>query len=140
MLQLAGVLVADKILQNSSINHLVWRVFIKYKKPASCQEPCFRGRVYNTEQGCTIWTGLNASKELSCQGLLFPAAKSSLLWLLKILLSYFFSTNLRPNSKCTGLRTNIGKTSWLYYMFHDLSGILVDKLLHDTAKSLEYLV
>lgn len=31
MLQLAGVLANDKTPKNSSINHLVWRVFIKYK-------------------------------------------------------------------------------------------------------------
>lgn len=48
------------------------------------------GQAITQNRAAQIWTGLNVSKKLSCQDYLFIAAKSSLLWLLKLLLSSFF--------------------------------------------------
>lgn len=134
MVQLARVLVADKILQNSSINHLVWMMFIKYKMVCILLEAMFQSE------------GL--SKKLSCQGLFFSCRRVWPILITENNASYFFSSNLRPSSYSTRFshvptlillpkRPNIGETSCLHYMYHGLINILVDKLLSTTAKFLE---
>lgn len=148
---MAGVLVNDKILQNSSLNHLVWRVFMKYEKPCILlQAPWFQMEDLQHSKDCPTWIGLDVSKKISCQRLFVPAAESRLFWLLETPLSlfFFFSTNVRPNPNSTGLnhvltleplpkRINIGKNNLLHYFPRGFYGILVGKLLYTSAKFLD---
>lgn len=151
MLQLAGVLVNDNILQNSSINHLVQRVLIKYKKACILLERARDSGGSKHHRGLPDLNWTRYEQEIKLSGIICFCSRVRPTLIIKTLLSYFFlSTNVRPNPDSTGLshvptleplprRINIGKTNLLHYMLHGFSSTLVDKLLYNTVKFLDYL-
>lgn len=115
-----------------------------------------RGPTFHTEdlqysRGLPILNQTGYEQEIKLPGSIFFCSRVQSILIAKNTTFPFFSTNLRPNPNSTGLshvptteplpkRTNTGKTNWLHYMFHGLSDILVNKLLYNAAKFLDYLV